>query len=104
MDPGNSQGTIDFSNDTVDSVSLSSCTFVAGKKFNTYAELEKEINTFKDQQCIELWKRNAKLISTESKKLERPLKAELVYYQLKYCCKEGGRKFKSESKGIRNTK
>ena len=77
--------------------------FAVGKKFNTLDALEEAICRFQDQKFIQLWKRDARTIDsvTATGRVERPLKADLKYYQVKYCCVHGGKTFKPEGHGVR---
>lgn len=77
------------------------CWFHEGDKFHTIEDLTTKIEQFEEENHVQLWKRDAKLIASQSKKIDRFLKPELKYYHLKYCCLHGGKKFKGEGKGIR---
>ena len=75
-------------------------TFSLGEAFDSFENLEKKTDDFKKANYVELWKREAK---TAKKRVEKYLKPELKYYELKYCCINGGRAFKPKGKGVRVT-
>ena len=41
------------------------------------------------------------LLASANKRVDRYLKLDLKYYQLKYCCIYGGKAFKTDGKGLR---
>ena len=80
---------------------LSSTTFQLGEKFE---DLEAKLDRYKNENFVELWRRDCRTITAARKRgVDRPLKAELKYYQLKYCCVHGGQKFTARGDGKRAT-
>ena len=75
--------------------------FSIGEKFKTYEDLKVKIANFEKTSFIQLWKRDARTVEAAGKRIDRFMKPELLYYQLKFCCIHGGKKFKSEGKGMR---
>lgn len=63
--------------------------------------MEVKIANYEKRNFVQMWKREARTIDAAKKRIDRYMKPQLHYYQLKYCCIHGGRKFKSEGKGIR---
>ena len=51
---------------------------------------------------VQLWKRDARKISA-AKTITKSINEDLVYYYIKYCCSQGGRKFSSRGTAERNT-
>ena len=74
-----------------------------GEKFPTLKELEVKVKKFEATNFVQLWKREARTIESAKKRVDRYMKEELKYYQLKYCCIHGGKKFKPEGRGVRDT-
>ena len=75
--------------------------FSVGEKFHIYKELQLKVAAYEKTNFVQLWKREARTISSAMKRIDRSMKPELEYYQLKFCCIHGGKKFKSEGKGMR---
>ena len=87
-----------------ESVSMDdSVNFIVGERFETYEKLEEKLKKYKTKTFCELWKRDARTIEAARKRMDRPLKTALRYYDLKFCCIHGGQTFRSKSKGIRST-
>ena len=76
-------------------------TLTVGYRFSTYQMLRDKISEYEKSNFVQLWKREARTIDAAKKRTVRYLKPHQEYYQLKLCCIRGGRKFKSEGKGIR---
>ncbi len=56
---------------------------------------------YKKENFVQLWKREARTIASAQKRVERYMKPELKYYQLKYCCIHGGKRFRPGGSGLR---
>lgn len=80
-----------------------SVTFSVGELFQTYKLLERKLDEYKKKNYVELWKRDARTIEAARKRIDRPLKADLKYYEVKFCCIHGGQSFKPKGKGMRST-
>lgn len=90
--------------DVCSSSGKSVITFTVGEKFNSVEEFELKLEAYKKQAFVEFWRRDSRTIAAARKRgVDRPLKAELKYYDLKYCCVDGGRAFKPGGKGSRCT-
>ena len=74
--------------------------FNVGDSFSCFSELESKLEEYKASHYVEFWCRT---IESAAKRLNRVLKPELRYYEIKYCCVHGGQAFKSVGKGIRST-
>ena len=77
--------------------------FVVGDTFASFAELQAKVDEYQRVNFVQFWKREAKTIEAARKRINRYLKPELKYYELKYCCIHGGQAFKGKSKGSRST-
>ena len=75
--------------------------FRVGESFKSYKELEEKIKTYEQSNSVQLWKREARTVTSSNKRVDRYLKPDLKYYQLKYCCIHGGKAFKTDGKGLR---
>lgn len=75
-----------------------------GNTFDSYEEFDSELKKYCDKNYVCFYKREARTISAARRKTERPINAELKYYQLKFACIKGGKAFQSMGKGQRNTR
>lgn len=75
----------------------------SGDLFSTYDELETKLKTYERQHFVQFWKRDARTVEAAKKRLDRFIKPELKYYEIKYCCIHGGQSFKGKGKGSRTT-
>ena len=78
-------------------------TFSVGELFDSYSKLEEKLTAYKLDNCCEFWKRDARTVEAARKRLVRPIKPELRYYEVKFCCIHGGQAFKAKGKGMRST-
>ena len=69
--------------------------------FTSCSELEEKIKSYEQSNSVQLWKREARTVASATKRVDRYLKPDLKYYQLKYCCIHGGKEFQTDGKGIR---
>ncbi|XP_014668459.1 PREDICTED: uncharacterized protein LOC106809772 [Priapulus caudatus] len=76
--------------------------FFLDQKFESFAVLQDFIKDYESHNFVQLWKRDSRTISAAKKRLTKELKESLVYYELKYCCIQGGAHFKSRGRGLRN--
>ena len=84
--------------------SSSTVAFSVGDTFDSLQEFESALKAYKKEAYVEFWRRDSRTIEAARKKgVDRPLKAELQYYELKYCCIHGGQAFKPKGKGTRST-
>ena len=56
---------------------------------------------FELENYLQLWKRDARKIAA-AKTITKSINEDLVYYSIKYCCSQGGRKFSNCGTGERN--
>ena len=76
------------------------CTFSIGEKFDSLVAVTNKIEQFQDEHFVQLWKRDARKISA-AKTITKVINENLVYYELKYCCNQGGKKISSRGTGER---
>ena len=73
-------------------------------KIQLFRGFREKIQLYKKAKFVELWRRDCRTITAARKRgVDRPIKAELKYYQLKYCCVHGGQKFTPRGTGKRTT-
>ena len=77
--------------------------FSVGDSFSTYDELKSKVKSYERVHFVQFWKPDACTIDAAKKRMDTYLKAELKYYELKFCCIHGGQVFKTKGKGSRLT-
>ena len=77
--------------------------FSVGDLFSTFDELEAKVKAYECTRFVQFWKRDARTIEAAKKCLNKFLKPDLKYYELKYCCIHGGQAFKAKGKGSRSS-
>ena len=83
-----------------DSRGDSSYQFEVGEKFPSLEAFESKLERHKNVVFAEFWKRDSRTISGARKRgVEKSIKPELKYYEVKYCCILGGQWFKAKGKG-----
>lgn len=71
-----------------------------GDTFDTFEEFEAALEAYKKKAFVEFWRRDSRTIAAARERgIDRPLKAELKYHELKYCFIHGGQQFKARGKG-----
>lgn len=78
-------------------------TFTVGELFESYDQLERKLEEYQRKKFVQFWKRDTRTIEAARKRLDKPLKTDLRYYEVKFCCIHGGQTFKPKGKGRRNT-
>ena len=64
--------------------------FKVEDSFNTFSE-EAALERFKSTTIVDFWRRDCRTIEAACRRgITRPLKVELRYHELKYCCIHGG--------------
>jgi hypothetical protein len=82
----------------------STVAFSIGDTFDSVEEFEAALEAYKKESYVEFWRRDSRTIEAARKRgINRPLKADLKYYELNYCCIHGGQAFKPRGKGTRST-
>ena len=74
-----------------------------GDKFSSLEEFKLKVECFLQERSF--YRAVEERLQNDARKrgIERPLKTDLKYYELKYCCIHGGRSFKPRGKGSRCT-
>ncbi len=82
---------------------MEDATFTVGDEFPSLEELETALDKYKKKNYVDFWRRDSRTIAAAQKRgVNRPLNAELKYYEIKYCCIYGGQLFKSRGTGKRS--
>ena len=69
--------------------------FSVEEKFSSFETLEKKIKSFESSSFVQLWKRDCRTVEAAKTRLTKFLNPDLKYYEVKYCCTQGGINFKS---------
>lgn len=76
-----------------------------GDKFQSFALWEEAVKKYELENYVQLWRRDARTIQAAKKRLtsttDRQFNEDLQYYELKYCCIKGGRKYTTRTTGSR---
>ena len=84
-------------------VAQSTVAISVGDTFGGVEEFEAPLKAYKKESYVEFWRRDSRTIEAARRRgVNRPIKAELKYYELKYCI-YGGQVFKPSGKGTRST-
>ncbi|KAH9384541.1 hypothetical protein HPB48_026549 [Haemaphysalis longicornis] len=70
-------------------------------KFSTFRELEAAVKQYSEEKLVQFYIRDCRSITAAKAKVKRFLNDRLEKYQVHYCCIQGGKSFKSRSKGER---
>ena len=82
----------------------SSYQFQVGEKFTSFEAFKAKLERHKNVVFSEFWIRDSRTIAGARKRgVERPIKPELRYFEVKYCCITRGQAFKAKGKGKRCT-
>ena len=84
-------------------LSTGGISFSVGETFLSFVEVEGKLKEYEKVNFVQFWKREARTIEAAKMRIDRYMKPELKYYQLKFCCIHGGKKFKPGGSGIRDT-
>ena len=77
-------------------------TLCVGAKFDSYKQLCTAITNYKYSNNVDLYTRSLRgLEAGQSHTPKRCYSDALVYSEIDYACKQGGREYKSQSKGVR---
>lgn len=77
-----------------------SVSFYVGQQFSKFKDLEQHLKLYEEQQFIKFRRRDSRTIEVAQKRVNKPIKNQLKYYQITYCCIHGGKKFKARGEGI----
>lgn len=72
-----------------------------GQEFGSYEAASKAISEYQRTSGIQFYRRDARKIAAN--RVKRPIKQALEYYDLRYCCIHGGRKYSKTCPGKRES-
>lgn len=73
-----------------------------GQEFSSYSEALDALQIYQDKNYVQFYKRNSLGIQAAAKRCpKKKFSPELKYSEVDFRCVHGGKKFKSQSKGIR---
>ena len=79
---------------------LKEVSFSVGDTFQTFEEFESKLEAYKKERFVEFWRRDSRTIAAARKRgIDRPLKEELRYHELKYSVFMGVKRLSQEEKG-----
>ena len=77
----------------------SSIGFHAGDVFRSLEEFKSALKQYKKSCFVEFWQRDSRMIEAAHKRgIDRPLKTELKYYEIKQCCMHGRQNLRPKGK------
>ena len=80
-----------------------SVSFAVGESFKSFRDLQVRINEYEHAKFMKFRKRDSTTVEAAKKHVTRHLDEKIVYYEVTFCCINGGRKFKSSGEGIRSS-
>ena len=75
--------------------------FCLGEHFTSYDDLREKTKMYEEQNFVNLWIRDSRTI--EATRVKEIYNSAIKFSEIRYACKHGGRKFKSESSGVRSS-
>ena len=80
---------------------MESNTFCLGEHFTSYNDIKEKMKKYEEENFVNLWVRDSRTI--EAARVKKNYNPAIKFYEVRYACKHGGRKFKSESTGERSS-
>ena len=80
-----------------------SLSFYVGQQFSKFEDLEQHLKVYEQQQFVKFWRRDSRTIEAAQKRVNKPIRDQLKYYEITYNCIHGGKKFKTRGEGKRCT-
>ena len=75
--------------------------FYIGQHFTSYDDLKEKMKKYEVENFVNVWIRDSRTI--EAARVKKEYNPAIKFYEIRYACKHGGRKFKSESTGTRSS-
>ena len=73
-----------------------------GQEFSSYSEVLEALQIYQNKNYVQFYKRNSLGIQAAAKRCpKKNFSPELKYSEVDFRCVHGGKKFKSQSKGVR---
>ncbi|XP_077371936.1 BEN domain-containing protein 7 isoform X2 [Festucalex cinctus] len=75
---------------------MESVTLSVGDEFSSFKEVEDAIAAFEKTQSVPYWRRDTRTFTSAQKRVNVHDNASLKYYEIRYACVKGGRKYESK--------
>ena len=75
--------------------------FCLGEHCTSYDDLKEKMKKYEEENFLNVWIRDSRTI--EAARVKKEYNPVIKFYEIRYACKHGGRKFKSESTGARSS-
>ena len=75
--------------------------FCLREHFTSYDDLKEKMKKYEKENFVNVWIRDSRTI--EAARVKKKCNPAIEFYEIRYACKHGGRKFKSESTGERSS-
>ena len=75
--------------------------FCLGEHCTSYDDLKEKMKKYEEENFVNVWIRDSRKI--EFARVKKEYNPAIKFYEIRYACKHGGRKFKSESIGARSS-
>ncbi|XP_077424430.1 BEN domain-containing protein 7 isoform X2 [Vanacampus margaritifer] len=75
---------------------MESVTLCVGDEFSSFKEVEYAIAAFEKTQSVPYWRRDTRTFTSAQKRVNVHDNAALKYYEIRYACVKGGRKYESK--------
>ena len=80
--------------------------FVVGEEFSSLHELEEKIKRFCSANFVDVYRRDSRSITNAIKRgtisCKKEINNELKFYEIKYACVHGGKRYEMESIHLRS--
>lgn len=74
---------------------------VVGAEFRSFEELQCAMAAFEEEQKITYWRRDARTFRAAKKRVDVSDNPALAYYEIRYACVKGGRRYEAKGSGVR---
>ena len=77
--------------------------FCLGEHFTSYDDLKEKMKKYEEEAFVNVWIRDSRIMEAARVKKYIDRNPVIKFYEIRYACKHGGRKVKSESTGVRSS-
>ena len=78
-----------------------SCRVKVGNEFSSYEELLAAVHELEADQCVTYYKRDFRTVEGAKGRIRHDINPALKYYEIKFTCIKGGKKYSGKSTGQR---
>ena len=79
---------------------MESWKFYLGENFTSFDDLKEKMKKYEEENFVNVGIRDSRTI--EAARVKKNYNPAIKFYETRYACKHGGRKFRSESTGLRS--